>query len=273
MSKTRQFFENFHLSLNSFLDYLPALLGAIVCFVVTIFVANLLARLVTKYSQRRTKDSLIAHFIGKIAWAIIFIFGVVLTLGILGLGTISDKILAGAGITTFVVGFALKDIGENFLSGLILAFSRPYKVDSLIECDGIKGVVKDMTLRQTTVEAENGKIILIPNSKIISNPLMKYSTNNDTDLRQEFFIQIEESKAREATKLIRDTIASFDFIMKRPEKPIRTAIDSLTGDKVKLQVVFWFDTAKFKGSESETKSDVILAVLDALRKNEIKFAG
>jgi small-conductance mechanosensitive channel len=269
-----QLLKSFHLSLSALIDYLPSLIGAIACFIITIFLAGLLSKIVSRYSLRRTKDSLIANFIGKIIWAVIFILGTVLALGILGLGTISNKILAGAGITTFIVGFALKDIGENFLSGLILAFSRPYKVNSLIECEDIKGVVKDMTLRQTTVEAENGKIILIPNSMIISNPLIKYSTNNDTDLRQEFYILLEPDQAREGAKLIRETIMDFEHILKTPEKPIRVTIDSLAEDKIKFLVVFWFDTFKLKdSSESMTKTEIILSVTEALHKRGLKFEG
>ncbi|MCW3075949.1 MAG: mechanosensitive ion channel family protein, partial [Bacteroidetes bacterium] len=144
--------KTLHLSLSALIAYLPALLGGIVCFIITVFIANFFSKVVSKYSLRRTKDGLISHFIGKIFWSVIFVLGAVLTLGILGLGTISNKILAGAGITTFIIGFALKDIGENFLAGLILAFSRPYRVGNLIECVNIKGLVRDMTLRQTTIE-------------------------------------------------------------------------------------------------------------------------
>jgi small conductance mechanosensitive channel len=269
----KKFFENFHLSFSAFLDYLPALSGAILCFIATLFVSNWLSKLVSKYSLRRTKDSLIANFIGKLIWAIMFIFGTVLTLGILGLGTISNKILAGAGITTFVVGFALKDIGENFLSGLILAFSRPYKIGSLIECNGVKGVVKDMTLRQTTVESENGKIVLVPNSTIITNPLIKYSVHDDNDLRQEFYIKVEQAQAREACKLIPDIVGAYDFILKKPDKPIRVTVDSLDGNKVKLQVVFWFDTTRFTGSQTQTKSTVILDVIERLAKESLTVSG
>lgn len=269
----KKFLDNFHISFDAFLDYLPALIGAIIVFIITFFLANLFSKWISKYSWRRTKDSLIANFIGKIVWAIIFILGTVFTLGILGLGTISNKILAGAGITTFIVGFALKDIGENFLSGLILAFSRPYKVNSLIECNGIKGIVKDMTLRQTTVEAEDGKIILIPNSTMINNPLIKYSNNKNTDLRQDFFIRVEQEKAREASLCIRQTIHSFDHVLKIPEKPVRVTVDSLIGTDVKLQVVFWFDTKKLKDTESQTKTEIIFAVMKVLERNGYKFSG
>lgn len=266
------FLKTFHLSWDGFLAYLPALLGGIVCFVLTLLLAAFVSKLITRHSMKRTKDNLIAHFMGKIAWGVIFILGTVLTLGILGLGTISDKILAGAGITTFVVGFALKDIGENFLAGLILAFSRPYHVGNFIECESVKGVVKDMTMRQTTIEAENGKIILIPNSMIIKNPLTKH-LHDDNNLRREFTISIEASKVEEARRIIEETIRGFVEVRKTGDTTVKVVIDSLSGEKVKLLVIYWLDQQSFKGSLSETRSEVLLAVLNALNKAEIKYAS
>ncbi len=266
------FFRGFTLSWSAFLDLLPAILGAIICFILTVIIANFVSKLASKYSVRRTKDSLIANFISKIVWSVIFIMGTVLALGILGLGTISNKILAGAGITTFIVGFALKDIGENFLSGLILAFSRPYKVGNVIECDGVRGIVKDMTMRQTTVEGDNGKIILIPNSSIIKNPLIKY-TNNDNNARQEFNISVNIIDAKKAIRVITDTINAFDVVVKNKENAVKIIIDSLSGDKAKLLVIFWYSFVDFKGSRSGSRSDIMLTVFEKLNEAGIKYSG
>jgi small conductance mechanosensitive channel len=266
------FLKTFHLSWSSFVAYVPALLGGITCFILTLFAANLISKLVSKYSLRRTKDNLIANFTGKIAWSVCFILGTVLTLGILGLGTISNKILAGAGITTFVVGFALKDIGENFLAGLILAFSRPYKIGNLIECESVKGVVRDMTMRQTTIQTETGKIIMVPNSMIIKNPLIKYA-HDDNNLRREFFVSIDAKKVKEASEVIRQTVHSFSVVKNSSDAPVKVIADSLSSDKIKLLVIYWLDHSTFKGSISETRSEILLAVLDQLSEKEIAFSG
>ena len=267
-----RFFKTFNLSFRNFLDYLPALTGGIVCIILTFIIANLASKWVSKYALHRTKDPLITNFISKIIWSILLIFGIVIALGILGLGTISNKILAGAGITTFIVGFALKDIGENFLSGLILAFSRPYKVGNLIESDSVKGIVKNMTMRQTTVEAENGKIILIPNSSIIKNPLIKYA-NDDNDLRQEFTINVDTKEAESASKAIAETVESFPSVLKTEEKSVKVIVDSLNGDKVKLLVIFWFDSNHFKGSKSGTRTEIMFNVFKKLDEKEYAYSG
>jgi small-conductance mechanosensitive channel len=62
----------------------------------------------------------------------------VICLGIIGFDDVTNKILAGAGLTTFIIGFALKDIGENFLAGILMAFQRPFRIGDLIQIDNIK---------------------------------------------------------------------------------------------------------------------------------------
>ena len=79
--------------------------------------------------------------------------------------------LAGAGISAFIIGFALKDIGENFLAGIILAFKRPFRVGDIVDINGLKGKVLTLNLRDTQIKTGDGKDVFIPNAVIIKNPL------------------------------------------------------------------------------------------------------
>ena len=92
--------------------------------------------------RRKSKDSIVTDFLVNIVSFILTIFLVIVCLGILGYGNITDKILAGTALTTFIVGFALKDIGENFLAGILMAFRRPFRIGDLIEVQGMRGRVK-----------------------------------------------------------------------------------------------------------------------------------
>lgn len=89
----------------------------------------------SRFIQRRIRSRLIARspnhitvnftsqLIGFSLKAVVFFS----TLYFLGLDSFTNKLLAGAGLLTFVIGFAMKDIGENFLAGIILAFKSPFK--------------------------------------------------------------------------------------------------------------------------------------------------
>ncbi|HAZ24509.1 MAG TPA: mechanosensitive ion channel protein MscS, partial [Algoriphagus sp.] len=98
-------------------------------------------------------------------------------------------LLAGAGITAFVIGFALKDIGENFLAGILLAFKRPFKVGDTVDINGIRGVVLNLNLRDTQIKTPDGKDVFIPNATIIKNPLVNFTI--DGFLRYDFIVGLD----------------------------------------------------------------------------------
>jgi len=65
------------------------------------------------------------------------LLGVLIGLNILGFYGLVTSILASGGITAVVLGFAFKDIGENFLAGFFMAFSRPFRTGDLIASEGL----------------------------------------------------------------------------------------------------------------------------------------
>ena len=112
--------------------------------------------------------------------------------GNFGYGNITDKILAGTALTTFIVGIALKDIGENVLAGILMAFRRPFIIGDLIEVQGMRGRVKKMSLRETNIKTLDVKDVFIPNCIILKNPLENFTYNQL--LRSEFFINVDYSE-------------------------------------------------------------------------------
>ena len=79
-----------------------------------------------------------------------------LVLTIIGLGGVATGLLSGAGVGAFVIGFAFKDIGENFLAGILMAFDRPFNVGDTVELGGEKGKVIALNLRNTQVKSFDG---------------------------------------------------------------------------------------------------------------------
>ena len=82
---------------------------------------------------RKPPSHITANFTSQLIGFTLKAIVVFTTLYFIGLNSFANKFLAGAGLLTFVIGFALKDIGRNFLAGIILAFKSPFKLDDLIE--------------------------------------------------------------------------------------------------------------------------------------------
>jgi small conductance mechanosensitive channel len=129
---------------------------------------------------------LLSNFLANTLFFFFVTLGVVTSLGILGFSGTVTKILAGAGISGFIIGFAFKDIGENFLAGILLAFKRPFSIGDTIETNGLTGTVYDFKLRETLIKTSDGIDAFIPNSIIIKNILKNHTL--DHLLRKEFVV-------------------------------------------------------------------------------------
>lgn len=251
---TIQYFESNYLNLGATLLFL--ILG----FLISGFVQ----RKVRGRLAKKSPNHLTANFTSQIVGFILKTIVIFTTLYLLGLNSFTNKLLAGAGLLTFVVGFALKDIGENFLSGIILAFKSPFRLDDLIEVNGIIGHVRDISIRETIVKTPDGKDVFLPNSMILKSPLFNYTI--DGFLRYEFTLGIAyEDNPTEAIKLILETVNQVEGVLKGDKKPGIT-IDELATNTININVKFWIDTFQStrRSLHNSIRSKVINDVVEVL---------
>ena len=258
-------FENFkvmlHKSWLNFYDAMPAIFFAIIVFAIGLVIIRKLKGLAYTFIDKRSKDPLVSDFLVNVVALILTVFLIVISLSILGLGEITDKILAGAGITTFIIGFALKDIGENFLSGIVMAFKRPFRIGDLIEIDGFKGKVTNMSLRETLIKTLDGKEVFIPNGLIAKNGLVNYTL--DDLLRTDFIIGLDyNDETEEALTIIEDILKNQEGVLQYPEP--YAVIDELATSTVNVKVTFWYMTNNVKVPGAKLRSIIMLKVFKSL---------
>lgn len=241
-------------------------IGFILLFVVAGFlITNLLKSKIRLRLVRKSPNPITASFISQIFSFVLKTMVILIAFYLLGLNSFTNKILAGAGLLTFVIGFALKDIGENFLAGIILAFKSPFRVDDLIEVNNIEGFVKDINIRETQIKTPDGKDVFLPNSIILKNPLFNYTI--DGFLRYEFMVGIAyENNPTEAIKLILEAVNNVEGVLKGDKRPGIT-INELATNTINLRVVFWVDTFKttkrsvHNNIRSKVMNDDVVALL------------
>lgn len=264
MEKITQFYNDIVLYFQS--NYVN--LGLTLLFVIVGFlVANFIKRRIKHRLVNKSPNHLTANFISQIISFVIKTIVIFVALYLLGLDSFTTKVLAGAGILTFVIGFALKDIGENFLAGIILAFKSPFKLDDLIEVNDIVGFVRDISIRETLIKTPDGKDVFLPNGLILKNPLHNYTI--DGFLRYEFEVGIAyEDNATEAIKLIFETLGKNKDVLDGDKSPSVT-INELAANTINIQVRFWVDT--FKSTKSSIhytiRSQVMNDVVNVLISN------
>ncbi|CAM3722289.1 mechanosensitive ion channel family protein [Flavobacterium gelidilacus] len=256
---------------DTILQNAPAFLIGLVVLLVGFSIANFGKKFTQNKIKSKVKNTLSGLFIAQIISGIIKTITIVIFLDFIGFQGITSKILAGAGILTFVIGFAFKDIGENFLAGIILAFKSPFKENDLIESEKVIGYVKELRIRETIIKTTDGKDVFVPNSQILKSPLINYTI--DGFLRNEFMLGLDySSDLSNAIQVIIESVSKTDGVLLGAKKPT-VVIDEFAASTINLKVLFWLDTFKSssKSYHLAIRTQVMKNVLDALTENEFSL--
>ena len=156
---------------------LLALFMILVAWIACTFTTRLLKRLnwVTGKLKREIDETVILYSIRIKNLLIVIIAMLVYVSLVPGLRALFGTMLAGAGITALIIGFAAKSTMANLISGLSLAIYRPFRIGDAVTIEDEYGTVEDITLRHTIVLTWEQKRLVIPNSKLDEMTLINYN--------------------------------------------------------------------------------------------------
>lgn len=247
---------------ESIIALMPKLILGIVIILVFWYLSSLFKRWSGKWLRLRMDDPLLAVFLSRLVKATFITIGLLAFLQVVGLGNAAGSLLAGAGISAFVIGFAFKDIGENFLAGILMAFKRPFRIGDIVESGDIKGTIIGLSLRDTQVKTFDGKDVYIPNGLILKNPIINYTI--DGFLRQEFDIGIDYgSDIGQAMKISLGTLAKVPGILQNEKAP-SVLINTLGSSSLNLKAYYWLDTFDQSVSGTDVRNEAVERTLAAL---------
>ena len=249
---------------DTFIALLPRLAMAILTLLVFYFIAVNLRKIAKYRLRKRTDDPLMADFIARLAGYIPIIIGILIAFQAVGLGGAATSLLAGAGVSAFIIGFAFKDIGENFLAGMVMTFHRPYRMGDTVQVAGVEGKITGMNLRDTQIKTLDGKDVFVPNGLILRQPI--YNFTIDGFLRQQFKIGLNyDADLQKAMAFILETLHSVSGVL-GDERPPNVVIGQVTGSIVELNIYFWINTFDASVSGQQAQSDAIEMVVDRLKQ-------
>ena len=112
----------------------------------------------------------------RLVQLIVIAFGVLVAVNLIGFNM--NSVLVALGGLSIGIGFGLQNIASNFVSGVIMVFERPIKIDDRVTVGGTYGVVKAINMRSTVVTTPEDIDIIIPNSKFISETVTNLTHDN-----------------------------------------------------------------------------------------------
>ncbi|GAA6184617.1 hypothetical protein NBRC116595_18650 [Aliiglaciecola sp. NS0011-25] len=222
-----------------FLQGLPSVIFGLAIFIVFYLSSRYISELMLKPLSYMSSSLLIRVVIRRIFQLLIILLGTYIFLRFAGLSEFAVAILSGTGVVGLIIGFAFKDIAENFISSLLLSIQKPFKIGDIIEVDNRIGVVKQVTARATTLLDFDGDHIQIPNSTVYKNVIRNVSANPNS--RGNFVIGVGyDSSVVDAQKLAMTVLQITEAVLDDPEPQV--LVDNLASSTINLKVYFWINT-------------------------------
>ena len=155
-----------------------------VVIVVTWLLVWLLVRYVGRWLTRffdrvadQTADRTGLQVMRSLFNAAIIAVGVLITLSVLGLTSMVASMLTAAGVAGIIIGFAVKDVAANFISGMLLLADRPFSLGDVVSAGNVQGTVEKIALRSKRIRSADGPVVTVPNSVIAANAITNFTIN------------------------------------------------------------------------------------------------
>ena len=197
---------------------------------------------------------LVSHVSYYFVWAI----GVLVVLD--ALGTNFASVVTALGLGGVAVGFALKDILSNLISGILILAMRPFEIGDQIVIGETEGTVEQIELRATHIRTYDGRLVLVPNGEVFTS---RVTNNTASPLRRasvHIFLGYKEDVGR-ALPVILDAVKSVPGVTDTPAPSIR--LRELGPVSVELDARFWADS--HRANLIDTASAARVAILQALK--------
>lgn len=223
------------------------------------------ARFVIKRVLSRTRtDDFLGDLIGRIVSYLVVAFGFVYALEALDIAV--APVLGALGIVGIALAFALQDILENFVAGVILQLRRPFTAGDEIASEDHEGRVIAIDARTVTIRTPDGEIVQLPSSAVIKNAIVNHTQNG----RRRTTLMVGVAYGTDldhATRVAREAATSADGVLETPG--VQVYVEGFGDSSVDLAVRFWHPPSM--AAAWSVRDDVARAVARGFAANDIEI--
>jgi len=158
------------------------LIGALLVILIAYVIGSLLAALVSRSFRSRNDSQTLSDFLSLISKAVILVIGIVIAIQVLNFTNLGGSLLAGVGIITFALGFAIQDLVKDVLAGLFIIIKQPFSDGHLISGDNFFGQVIRTDMRSTRLKTIDGHIVTIPNKNLFNASVENFTLSKSRRL-------------------------------------------------------------------------------------------
>jgi small-conductance mechanosensitive channel len=214
-----------------------------------------------RHAVKRAGRHDLAHMLSSFAfWFTIFIgFLVVITILLPSMRPVD--IFASLGLGSVAVGFAFKDLLQNWIAGFFILIRRPFHRGDQIKVGDIEGTVQAVETRATLVKTYNGRLVIIPNSDIYTRAVTVHTAYPHRRIELVVPVGLEVDLAA-AAEVFRDAVLGVDSVLSDPPPDVLPW--EFSQNNVNIRVRWW--TKSQRTHEVRTRAAVVCAIRSACER-------
>ncbi|WP_334186351.1 mechanosensitive ion channel family protein [Noviherbaspirillum sp.] len=253
---------------NGFMERLPYFAIALVVFTGFVFIGKGIRSVVLSINVRNRKHYNIGLVLGRLSNGLIIFIGLLIALVIAIPGFTPGQLVNLLGLSSVAIGFAFRDILQNFLAGILILLTQPFRIGDQIVLDEFEGTVENIETRATFIRTYDSRRIVIPNSKLFTDPVIVNTANEKRRLQYDIGIGYSDDIAR-AKDIMLDMVRGIPEVLRDPAPD--AIVVELAGSTVNIRLRWWVQPPRQYDTLHST--DVVLEkVKNALVKDGIDLA-
>ncbi len=222
--------------LKGFIVLLPNMVLALIVFAIFFFVARSIKRVVRNLTRDRRQARNLGLVLGRLAQGTTILIGLFIALSIVIPSLKASDLVQLLGISSVAIGFAFRDILQNFLAGILILLTEPFQIDDQIVFKEFEGTVENIQTRATTIKTYDGRRVVVPNSELFTNSVTVNTAFENRRLQYDIGIGYGDD-IDEARRLILEAVRETDGVVETPAPD--AIVVELAGSTVNIRARWW----------------------------------
>ena len=245
----------------------PRLAVAVIALASTWAASRIAGMIIERIGRRLHLRTALTEVITMLVSALIWVIGILVASAIAFPSVTPADLLTALGLGSIAIGFAFKDIFENFFAGILILLREPFKLGDHIECGEIEGSVERISVRDSHVRQTDGQRVVVPNAKLFQNPV---TVRTDLDLRRATIIcgVAYGADADEAQRVIHDAVIAVDSV-RDDVRDVQVFAHGFGASSVDFEVAWWTGSRPLDIRTS--RDQVVRAIKRALDEADIEI--
>lgn len=219
----------------------PLLVVGLLMLALTWMATRWSVRGASRLLHRRLTNPLLRDVAARAVAIPVFLLGLYLVLRVSGLTRLAMTVVGGTGLFALVLGFAFRDIAENFLASVLISIQRPFAKDDLVCVSGHTGFVQRVNTRATLLMTLDGNHVQLPNATVYKETIINYTANPNSRFDFTVGIGYDDSIAT-AQSVAMSVLRNHPAVVDDPESLV--LVESLGAATVNLRIYTWVDSNK-----------------------------